>query len=241
MDHKLKGVRVIILAGGLGTRLRSVVSDVPKVLVDIEGKTILDRIITNLLKQGFYDIVLSVGYMKEKVREHIEKQLFLKEVKLNFLEEESALGTGGAIKRALNNFPCKTTLVLNGDTFFPIDYSIFVGKHIEKGAQASICLRWVDNVGDFGMVSIGEDNRITGFNEKTKEDKSGFINGGAYIFQKDIFEDFSLPEAFSIEKDFFEKYVREMRAYGFAFSDYFVDIGTPENYKKAKDYFQNGG
>ncbi|MDP3956374.1 MAG: nucleotidyltransferase family protein [bacterium] len=239
MIPELKDIRVIILAGGLGTRLRPVISDIPKVLAPIGDKTALDYIMSDLLQKGFRNIVLSVGYMKEKIREHIRRQSFSKDVTIKFSEEESPLGTGGAIKKALHYSSSDMTLIVNGDTFFPIDYSRFAREHVKHDADISIALRKVNDVSKSGAVQTDAKKRITSFNEKLGESKVGTINGGIYLFKKNILDNFDLPEIFSIEKDFFEKYIDKIKAYGFIFSDYFIDIGTPENYEKARDDLQN--
>ena len=125
-------------------------------------------------------------------------------------------------------------MILNGDTFFPIDYALFNSYHDVHMADISISLREIQDVSQSGHVLKGENHRILSFNEKINEKTAGLINGGAYIFNKNILERFNLPEAFSIEKDFFEKHIDRVKAHGFVFDDYFIDIGTPENYLKAQ-------
>lgn len=238
MNTKFRNIHVIILAGGLGTRLKSVILDRPKVLAPIGESVMLDHIIEDLLRCGFYKITLSVGHMKEKIHEYIEKKEFPKDAVINFSEEENPLGTGGAIKRAMKGLSSELALILNGDTFFSIDYKRFIEQHKEHDAEISICLRRVDNVGSSGAVFVDKNNRILSFKEKPNENASGTINGGIYIFKKNILDRFDLAEAFSVEKDFFEKYIDRVKAYGFVFPDYFIDIGTPENYRKAQNDFK---
>lgn len=238
VNTKFKNTHVVILAGGLGTRLKSVIVDRPKVLAPIGGRTVLDYIIDDLLRCGFYKITLSVGYMKEKIHDHIEKKAFPKSAVINFSEEENPLGTGGAIKRAMEGLSGELALILNGDTFFPIDYKRFIAQHKEHDAEISMCLRRVDDVRSSGVVFIDKKDRILSFKEKPDENNSGIINGGAYIFNKNIFDKFDLPEVFSVEKDFFEKYIDRIKAYGFVFPDYFIDIGTPESYRRAQNDFK---
>lgn len=224
----------IILAGGLGTRLRSVVSDRPKVLAPIGNKTLLDHVMDHLFSHGLHSIILSVGYMKEKIREHIERQIFPESITISFSEEEYPLGTGGAIKKALALASSDIVLILNGDTFFPIDYRRLFESHLLMNADITIGLRQIENVSQSGSVIADTEGKIIGFNEKTGENKKGVMSGGAYLFRKNIFDNFNLPDAFSIEKDFFEKHIHSVKARGLIFDDYFIDIGIPENYQKAK-------
>src|SRR3989344_5233916 len=154
MNPEFKDIRVVILAGGLGTRLRPVISDRPKVLAPLGDKVLLDYIIGNLLQWGFRDILLCVGHMKEKVREHIQEQSFPKDAIIKFSEEENPLGTGGAIKKALGDFLGETALVLNGDTLFFIDYNRLVEQHVKHNAYISICLRQINDASRFGTVLI---------------------------------------------------------------------------------------
>jgi len=240
MKRLQKDVRVIVLAGGMGTRLRSVISDRPKILAPIGEGVLLDRIMENLLGQGFRNITLSVGYMKEKVREYIKRQSFSPDAEINFSEEENPLGTGGAIKKAFEDIPEKTILVLNGDTFFPIDYWRFIGSHKECNADVSIGLKEVPNSGRYGRVVLNEEGRIISFKEKGSDICSGIINGGVYVFKKEVFDNLNLPEIFSIEVDFFEKHLERIKIYGFVFSDHFIDIGVPNDYKEAREYFSEG-
>ncbi len=225
---------VIILAGGLGTRLRSVISDRPKALAPIDDRTILDLICDYLIGRGFREIIFSTGYMKEKIREHVSKRIYPKKISTHFSEEEKPLGTGGAIKKAMQLVLAQHALILNGDSFCPIDYEVFLHHHHNHNADISICLRYVEDTGAFGTVEVDDNANIVSFLEKTGQKKPGLMNAGIYLFRKDVFEQVSMPEVFSIEKDFFEKKFNRINIKGFNFSDYFIDIGTPQTYEKAK-------
>lgn len=238
MNHKKREIDVIILVGGLGTRLKSVVSDRPKCLAKIGEITFLDCILDNLYGWGFRNIILSVGYMRDKIYDHIKKNHYQKKMVINFSEEENPLGTGGAIKKSLKLSNTKKTMILNGDTYFNIDYDLFLKKHNQSKADVSIALRHVDDTSSSGKVSIDSQNRVLSFNEKEKRSEGGTINGGVYIFERGVLEKLKFPESFSIEKDFFEKMVDRVPIYGFVFPDYFVDIGTPETYASAEKYLK---
>jgi D-glycero-alpha-D-manno-heptose 1-phosphate guanylyltransferase len=232
-------VDVIVLAGGKGTRLQSVVADVPKSLAPVGKQTMLDHILDALLIAGFRRIIFSTGYMKELVREHVAKRPFPEDVTVLFSEEQEPLGTGGAIKKAMRHVTSDLVLILNGDTYFPIEYARHIEEHRKHHAEVSLALASRDDVVHSGEVVIGAQNRITAFREKGGVSRAGLINGGVYVFNKDVLAAAGLPDAFSIEKDFFEKYLNDVRMHGFVFPDYFIDIGLPETYRKAQEDFRD--
>jgi D-glycero-alpha-D-manno-heptose 1-phosphate guanylyltransferase len=235
MNRTPSDVPVIILVGGLGTRLRPVVSDRPKALARIGEKTILDLIIEHLSQQGFRHYICSVGYMKGMVKEHVFLQDYGHQLHLSFSEEDEPLGTGGAIKRAMNLTSQEPVLVLNGDTFFPIDYRGFVANHFATGADASLGLKIMEgDTSRYGTVELNESGRIIRFVEKHSGQATPHVSAGVYMLDADIFADKDLPDKFSIEKDFFEKHMHTTHIVGVPFTEYFIDIGTPESYEQAQ-------
>lgn len=237
---ELNKVPVLILAGGLGTRLRPIISDRPKVLAPLGHTTVLDFILEHLFALGLRDITLCVGYMKEKVRAHINDRSIPKDAIVSFSEEDSPLGTGGAIKKALQGCRAEMALVLNGDTIFPVDYALLLDQHTKNNADVSIALCEVEHTGRFGTVITDDTGRIIGFKEKDATNAAGMISAGVYTFKKDVIERFELPAAFSLEKDFFEKHTDEIRMHGLVFSDDFIDIGLPEDHAKAHAHVTAG-
>jgi len=226
----------VILAGGLGTRLRSVIKDIPKPMADICGRPFLSYIFDFLCNQGIERAVLSVGYKWEVIKKYFGDKY--KNLKLEYAVEETSLGTGGGLKNALKYVYEEEVFVLNGDTFFDIDLNLFYNLHKSKNSKLSIALKKMENTERYGVVKIDENNRIVSFLEKGKR-VSGFINGGIYLLNKNFFNALVPEGNFSLEKDFLERFYKDYEFFGFPFDGFFVDIGIPEDYEKAKNYLKN--
>ena len=225
----------IILAGGLGTRLQSVVSDIPKVLAPVNNKPFLHYILENVSKYKIEHIVLSTGYLHEKI------ELFVKEKhsrkNISFAIEKEPLGTGGAIANALQQCNTDEVLILNGDTFFDIDYNFFYHHHNHHCAEFSIALKTMQNFNRYGTVAIDGHRRITAFQEK-RQMEEGIINAGIYIVNRPCFNEMNWPMKFSMEKEYMEKYFNSIPMYGFVYEGYFIDIGIPEDFEKVQMDFK---
>jgi D-glycero-alpha-D-manno-heptose 1-phosphate guanylyltransferase len=226
----------LILAGGLGTRLQPVVSDVPKPMAKVAGKPFLEYILNYLIEFQIERVVLSIGYKAEAFQKYFKKNY--KGLDLEYVIEKEPLGTGGALKLALEHCRQNDVLVLNGDTFFNIELDDLWIFHLIHQAEITIALREVDNASRYGTVQLNNDGKITAFIEKTGKKGKGLINAGVYVVKNTTFKKFSLPEKFSLEKDFFEKHLTELKLYGCVCEGYFIDIGIPEDYKKAQDDFK---
>lgn len=223
----------IVLAGGLGTRLQSVVKDVPKCMADISGKPFLYYLLKYLEKEQFEHIVLSLGYKHEIVTDWISKNEFT--FPISYIIEEKPLGTGGAIRFAQTKINSPHFFIINGDTFFDVDTNAIVLFHQREKSDISIALKPMTNFDRYGSVTLKE-NKIISFNEK-QFCESGLINGGIYLINKNIFSDLSLPEVFSFEKEILEKKITELYINGMIQNKYFIDIGIPEDYIKANNDF----
>lgn len=228
----------IILAGGLGTRLRSVVSDTPKCMAPVAGKPFLFYLIDFLQKSKVEHFIFSLGYMHEVI-DHYLKNNF---VKLNYrisLENEP-LGTGGAIKRACKKTMSKDVLVCNGDTFYKIDCKALSRFHKEKNATCTLSLKPMINFDRYGVVEITDEGSIRSFREKQFYPE-GLINGGFYALDVNKFLQEDLPEKFSFEKDYLEKFIllenQKTKFYGLIQDAYFIDIGIPKDFEKAQTDF----
>lgn len=229
-------MQAIILAGGFGTRLQAVVKDVPKPLADISGKPFLAYLLQNLQNHGVKKVVISVGYLKEKIIEYFGDSYL--GMKIDYATEDKPLGTGGAIVNSLKfidkNQP---VLVLNGDSFLEVDYQKLFAAHKKN---LTLVLRKMDDCSRYGQVVV-EGDLIVDFKEKSLDfarDKSaqgGLINGGIYVLDAKIFEKFSLPESFSFESDFMMKYLKELEPKAFIADEYFIDIGIPDDYARAQN------
>lgn len=232
----------IILAGGFGTRLQSVVSDVPKPMAPVNNQPFLNYQLRYLKHFGINRVILSVGYLHEKIIDFYKTQF--ENIEIIYCIEDQPLGTGGGIKKAMELAKSNTLLVLNGDSFFEIDIHHLTNHHITFDSDCSIALRKVDNAARYGTIELtssegGRGQRITSFKEKNNIESPGIINGGVYILNKKVYLE-KTPDTpcFSIEKDFFESKLSELKIHGCLYSNYFIDIGIPEDYAKAQHDFK---
>ncbi len=224
----------IVLAGGLGTRLKSVVKDIPKPMADVNGKPFLEYLLRYLRKNSIERIILSVGYKWEVIRDYFGKSF--ENMELVYSVESEPLGTGGAIKRSLSFVNSDNIFILNGDTFFDINLKDFLAFHKKRNSVLSVALKSMKQFDRYGVVKIDKDNRIVAFKEKAYY-KFGLINGGIYLLNKLFFRELNFESKFSFEKDLLEIYYKVYNFYGFPFEAYFVDIGIPEDYERAKRDF----
>lgn len=226
----------IILAGGFGTRLQSVVKDVPKCMAEVAGRPFLDYLFDYAANQNFSHIILSLGYKAEIIIDWINTQS--RPFDISHVIEDYPLGTGGAIKLAFEKVKSECSFVVNGDTFFDIDSDALMQFHQNKCADISIALKPMAQFDRYGSVELDSSERIIQFNEK-KYCEKGLINGGVYIVNKNIFPRLSLPEQFSFEKDIMESQLENMKIYGQKTDRYFIDIGIPSDFEKANCDFKN--
>lgn len=223
----------ILLAGGLGTRLQKVVNDVPKPMAPVSGRPFVEFVLDYLIASGIERFIFSVGYMHESFVTHFGSSY--RDCEIIYSVEHSPLGTGGGIKKAMEFAASPDVLVVNADTIFKIDITQFYKLHKKTIAGLSIALRHVDDVSRYGSVGIDEDQRVIAFSEKNSLSGAGYINGGVYIFKNDFFNALELAEKFSLEKDCLERYFLKLKIAGFPSDAYFLDIGIPEDYEKARD------
>lgn len=226
----------IILAGGFGTRLQSVVNDVPKSMAEVAGKPFLEYLLDYAIEQQFDHIVLSLGYKAQVITEWIDSRKW--KLKLSYVIEETPLGTGGGIKLAMQKTSSDNIFIINGDTFFDVDSFSFQSFHQSTGADLSIALKPMTDFDRYGSVTVNEHKRILTFNEK-QYCKEGLINGGIYLINAEVFRRLNLPEKFSFEKDVMEAQVDNLNIVGFEQDRYFIDIGIPTDFEKANIDFKN--
>ncbi len=221
-------MNVVILAGGLGTRLRSVVKDVPKPMADIDGTPFLELLVREMLFLDPEKVVLCVSYMKEKVMEYFGGEFL--GVQICYSIEAEPLGTGGAIKQAFEQFELDEALVLNGDTYVSVDYERFI--EFSKDEKFAMVLKQVPNANRYGKCVV-QDDRVVAFEEKNNEEScSGLINAGIYKIKRELFKNI-LTKKFSFEQDYLQSEVSNIKPKFMLADDYFIDIGIPEDYKKA--------
>ncbi|MBP9213812.1 MAG: nucleotidyltransferase family protein [Chitinophagaceae bacterium] len=229
-------MQAIILAGGLGTRLKSVVADKPKVLSPVAGNPFLKYIIDYLLQQKITNFIFSLGYLHEQVLEFL--QTTYPALTYTYTVETSPLGTGGGIKKAMELVTEENVFVVNADTFFGVDLPAMMQFHKAAKAHCTVSLKAMNDFDRYGTVEINEHHSITSFKEK-QFTHQGLINGGYLIFNKACFmqQTAELPEVFAYEKDFLEKYLLDITIKGYVATGYFIDIGIPEDFAKAQLIF----
>ena len=221
-------MKVIILAGGLGTRLRTVVNDVPKPMAKIDGTPFLEILLDNMLHYGATEFILCVSYMREKISSYFGDSY--KGCPIRYSIEEKPLGTGGAIKQAFDLFGLDKAVVINGDSFIKMDYADFYKKNSSQ--ILSIALKYMEDASRYGLVET-QGEYILRFNEKSAEAKSGLINAGIYLINKSLWQYAPGEVKFSFEKDILEKHIGTLHATYYQTEDYFIDIGVPESYAQA--------
>jgi D-glycero-alpha-D-manno-heptose 1-phosphate guanylyltransferase len=230
----MKISEAIILAGGLGTRLRSVVADLPKCMAPVDGKPFLAFVIAYLRREGINRFIFSLGYKSEVITTWLDNEYpYLEKI---YVIEETPLGTGGGIKLACKKVNGENVIVVNGDTIFNISISHLMDLHINKNAECTLALKPLTNFSRYGTVEINRQLAITKFNEK-QYCESGLINGGIYAVNTQALLNKNLADSFSFEKDYLEKYIAQQKFYGFESDGYFIDIGVPEDYLKFKEYY----
>ncbi|WP_206022369.1 nucleotidyltransferase family protein [Pseudoflavitalea sp. G-6-1-2] len=226
----------IILAGGLGTRLRSAVPDLPKCMAPVAGRPFLAWVIDYYQKQGVERFVLALGYMHEEIEQFMAIEYPDLETAISI--EDEPLGTGGAILKACEQTVCEDVLVLNGDTIFTVDVSKLSVFHEMEESVCTLTLKPMEQFDRYGVVGLRADQRIESFREKQFYE-SGLINGGVYALHVPSFLALDLPEKFSFEKDYLEKYYSTLPMYGQVQDGYFIDIGIPADFERAIQEFQN--
>jgi len=228
-------VEAIVLAGGFGTRLQKVVSNVPKSMAHINNRPFLEYLFDYLISQGVSKVVISVGYKNEIISNHFKDHY--KSLEVVYAVENEPLGTGGGIRLAFWKIEGPRALVMNGDSLFRADYRALLEFHLRKKADATLALRKLSDTGRYGRVTMNRTRRITGFEEKGLSAGPGYINGGVYIIEKLFLMEPEFRGRFSIEKDCFEPKTSYSRLFGFPSDDYFLDIGIPEDYARAQHEF----
>lgn len=250
-------MQAILLCGGMGTRLRSVVLDRPKPMADICGKPFLQYLLEMLRDKGITEVIFALGYMGEMIEEYFQDGSAFG-LKIAYSYEEEPLGTGGAIRNALPKILEEEVLVLNADTYFPMDYQGLLRFHQENDGDFSLATRAVPDISRYGAVRRDSAGRILAWNEKlgdggqqpgegskqpiegnaqqaasaSPKSLSGEINGGIYVMKKSLIAE--IPEGkHSLEQDCIPKWLSEgKRIFGLPFHGYFMDIGIPKDYQQ---------
>ncbi|ODV26723.1 MAG: hypothetical protein ABT19_02625 [Rhodanobacter sp. SCN 68-63] len=223
----------IVLVGGQGTRLRSVVSDVPKPLAPVAGRPFLAWLLDHLVENGMRHVVLAAGYLAEHVIASIGQEW--RGMGVDYSIESTPLGTGGAVRAACSMLRGDTAHVLNGDTFLRYDMHALERATRLADSDLGMALAWVDDVSRYGAV-VCEDGRVKGFREKG-ESGPGYINAGSYYLTPRSIQKLPTEPSFSFENSVLGPLVEGGRVYGFDATSGFIDIGVPEDYSRAQSLF----
>jgi D-glycero-alpha-D-manno-heptose 1-phosphate guanylyltransferase len=227
-------MQALILAGGLGTRLRLVVADRPKVLALIQDKPFLTYLLEYLGSQGFSRIVLALGYRCEQVMCLYKQHDFAFD--LHFSIEEQPLGTGGAILHAMPHLLVdEPVCVINGDTFLAMDYAALYAFHRQQQVDFTMTLSYQMDTARYGCVTVKDLQVINFFPGQARQ--AGYINAGVYLLHPKIFDRFDLPTNFSFERDFLQCHVQGLKPAAFCTEVPFIDIGVPQDYERAQKFF----
>jgi len=222
-------MEAIVLAGGLGTRLRQMVPDFPKPMAPVAGRPFLEILLASLASKGFRRVILSLGYMAEKVVSHLGDSFA--GMDLVYEIEQTPLGTGGAVRHALTRCESDHVFVFNGDTYLDLEVAD-VETQWQTHHAPIIVAREVPDTARYGRLNTAH-GRILGLLEKD-EAGPGLINAGCYVLPTDILDEFALGQTFSLESDFLANVVNMERFNLFVTNGHFIDIGVPEDYARAQ-------
>jgi len=224
---------MLILAGGFGTRLKSVVSDVPKPMAPISGRPFLAYVLDHWISQGIQRFVLSTGYLGNVIQTYFGETY--RDATIDYVHEQSPLGTGGALRLALNSvrWVNETALMANGDTWFPVVLQQLCGDAKQQNVPITLALKTIDTNDRYGGVDVSSDGKIKLFG--IQSEGPTYINAGCYLFNVDTLKQAlaRMPEAFSLENDFLAMYAANGLVGSSIQDQSFLDIGIPEDYQKA--------
>ena len=219
----------IILAGGKGTRLQSAVANIPKPMALIDNVPFLTYLLNYLKKYNIEHVILSTDNKWEAIHEHFGDNY--KSIRISYAVEEEPLGTGGGIKLAMEKVEGEDVYILNGDTFFDVNLCDLSEFYFVHQADMTITVKRKSNFFRYGTVEL-DVCKVVGFKDKQLL-KSGLINGGIYLMKKNLFKAFNMPDKFSLQTDFMEKHLSNLRICAMRCSEYYIDIGIPADYEKA--------
>lgn len=230
-------MRAIVLAGGLGTRLRHITDNVPKPMAPVKGRPFLGYVLDHLRRAGIAEVALAVSYKWEMIFDYFGNDY--RGMRLLYSVEDSPLGTGGAILQAMEKLGTGRFLIVNGDTYFPVDVAALLHWHESHDTQLTIVVKHMEDTGRYGALSIDESSRVIAFIEKGRRG-GGIINGGIYVVEHGLFQDRRMPKRFSFEDDLLVPCLKEIDVVAFRSDAYFIDIGVPLDYARANEELSGG-
>ncbi|WP_027720305.1 nucleotidyltransferase family protein [Maridesulfovibrio zosterae] len=228
-------IPVIILAGGKGTRLSSVVADRPKPLAEVLGRPYITFLLDQLVESGSSRVVISTGYKAQMIKKALGSKY--RSLRLSYAQEDEPLGTGGGIRLAMEQLEGDIFLVLNGDSYCGADLSLYSKWFFKELREASLLLTRMNDTSRYGRVYLDDSQQVTNFVEKGGNTGSGLINAGIYLLKRSVLSDVPVGYACSIEQNIFPGLIGK-GLFGFPVNASFLDIGTPESYAEAKLFFK---
>ena len=231
-------MQAIILAGGLGSRLGNIVKDTPKPLLKVNNKPFILKIVNRLIGQGVKNIIFCLGYKSEKIVDFFE-QGSKWPIKFSYVIEAKPMGTAGAIRGAYKNISETNVIVLNGDSFCYFDIPKLFRQHCLNKADVTLSVLKNSKPEKYGLISFNKVMKINKFIEKIKycKKKINYINAGVYIIKKNLIKKINITKPTSLERDFFPKILHKNIQAFIIKNNKFIDIGTPESFKKANFFF----
>jgi NDP-sugar pyrophosphorylase family protein len=228
----MQDIKAVLLVGGLGTRLRSVVPSAPKPMATVGDRPFLELLVRQLQCQGIRRLVMCTGYLAEQIEHEFGAGHGL-DVEIEYSKEPAPLGTAGAVKLAQHYLQESSDfLVLNGDSFLEVDFQQLLRFHRGHGGLVSMAVVPVGNAQRYGTVQVDPGGRVKGFAEKTGSSNPGLVNAGVYLFKQAIFQ--HIPDGpASLERDVFPGILGQ-GVFALEQSGMFIDIGTPEDYARAQ-------
>jgi D-glycero-alpha-D-manno-heptose 1-phosphate guanylyltransferase len=225
----------LILAGGLGTRLRSVVSDRPKPVAEVAGRPFLERLLEQLERYGYTRAVLCVGYQADQIRSRLGDRFGA--VDLAYSSENTPLGTAGALRQAADRVAGDDILAMNGDSFCDMDLSAFADAHRRFTGTATVAVLHRDDRSRAGTVDLDANGRVIAFQSRPTTASAGLINAGVYAFRREALLSIAPGRKLSLEEDVFPAWADGGSLFGWRVGADFIDIGTPETYRAAQSFF----
>ena len=237
-SQALSSVTAALLAGGLGTRLRSVVADQPKVLAKVRGRAFLSYLLEQVATAGIKKVVLCTGYLGSHVQQAFGDSYG--HLELLYSQEATPLGTGGALRLALPLFQSEYVLVMNGDSFCTVELEAFWNWHRSREARASMVLVKAADARRYGRVYTRPDGQIQRFEEKSSEEGASWINAGIYLMRPELVEIIHPSTHISLEQEVIPAWISQ-GLYGYKSDARLLDIGTPESYLLADRFLPAQG
>jgi NDP-sugar pyrophosphorylase family protein len=224
----------VILCGGAGLRLRTVTGDGPKSMAAVAGRPFLELPLKQLRRHGYTRVILAVGYQSDSIRNHFGNAAF--GLSLEYSAETSPLGTGGALRNAIDMIRSEETLVMNGDSYTDADLRRFETEHGAAGADASVLVVPADGRGDCGLVAVAPTGDVVRFKEKQGSTGARYLNAGIYMMTRHLLGEIDPGIRVSLEEELFPRWIADGKTIkAFVFQGACIDIGTPARYQGAQD------